>query len=99
MERLAATYGKKGSDRVWVASLQEIFEYLVMRQSVVFTTKMVGKTVEIFFDLKQVPSWLKRRNLTLIVDSKNDFMDVEVPIGVTKTFRGFGKERIINFSF
>ena len=99
MEKLALTHGKKGSDRAWVASLQEVFEYLVMRQSVVFTTKMVGKTVEISFDLKQVPAWLKRRNLTLIVDSKNDFMDVEVPIGVIKTFKGVGNLKIINLSF
>ena len=99
MQRAANTWGKNGSDRMWMAPLQEVFEYLVSRQTVKYSTQVVGKTLEISFDLSQVPTWLRRKTLTLVVNSSINFSRVDAPPTVTKTFKGIGTTKIVNIDF
>lgn len=99
IQRAANTWGKAGSDRMWMAPLQEVFEYLVLRQTVKYSTQIVGNTLEITFDVTQIPAWLRRKPLTLVVNSTVNFSRVDVPQTIGKTFKGTGVNKIINLDF
>ncbi len=99
MARIANTWGKNGSDRLWMAPLQEVYEYQLMRQFAHYTTTVNNNQMVLNFDLNNVPSWLRRKSLTLVVNSSIDFSSVEVPSNVKMTFRGTGAHKIINLEF
>jgi hypothetical protein len=99
MESIANQYGKGGSDRVWMAPPQEVYEYLVNRETTTFTSQLVGNSVDLAFNTRNIPSWVRRKTLTLVVNSTADFNNVIVPAGVKVTFRGTGTQKIINLDF
>ncbi|MDZ7880786.1 MAG: T9SS type A sorting domain-containing protein [Saprospiraceae bacterium] len=100
MTNLAQKYGKDGTDKMWFAPLQTVFEYLQMRQHVQFTSRIVNNTqLEIDFDLSSVPTWLRRKTLTLVINSDVNFNNVSTPLGVTTSFKGIGTRKIINLDF
>jgi hypothetical protein len=96
VERIATNWGKAGTDRMWMAPLQEVAEYLTMRQTATYTATLVGNQLTIDFNLQNVPTWLRRRPLTLVVNSSSTFSRVEVPQGVQMTFNGTDAKKIIN---
>lgn len=99
LESIANQYGKTGQDRMWMASLQEVYEYLVMRQTATIAPQLVGNRLDVSFNLQQVPTWLRRKTLTLVVNSSVDFNRVDVPSSVKMTFKGVGNQKIINLDF
>jgi Secretion system C-terminal sorting domain/Polysaccharide deacetylase len=99
MQKIATTWGKNGSDRVWMAPLQEVFEYLVFRQSIRYTTSISNKKIEINIDASNVPTWLRRKTLTFIVNSTSSFSQVDASASIKKSFRGSGNVKIINLDF
>jgi hypothetical protein len=102
MTALAQKYGKDGSDKMWFAPLQTVFEYLQMRQNARFTSQLIsGNRLDIDFDLSSVPTWLRRRTLTLVVNSNADFSQINIPsgTGIAVTFRGTGNRKIVNIDF
>jgi peptidoglycan/xylan/chitin deacetylase (PgdA/CDA1 family) len=99
LQKTANTWGKNGTDRMWMAPLQEVYEYLVFRKTVKYTSQIVGKTLEISLDLSQVPTWLRRKTLTLVINSNTNFSRVDVPETIIKTFKGIGTTKILNLDF
>jgi hypothetical protein len=99
MQRIANTYGKTGSDRMWMAPLQEVYEYLIMRQLADYALQVSGRDMIINFDLNRIPSWMRRKTVTLVVNSNVNFSNVEVPAGVIVTFKGQGATKLINLDF
>lgn len=99
LESIANQYGKTGTDRMWMAPLQEVYEYLVTRQTATFTSQSVGSRLDLTFDLRQIPTWLRRKTMTLTVNSTADFSNVTVPAGIKMSFRGTGNQKIINLDF
>ncbi|NJN33205.1 MAG: T9SS type A sorting domain-containing protein [Saprospiraceae bacterium] len=99
MQQLADTYGKRGSDRVWMAPLQEVYEYLIYRQNINFSSKKNDKTLDLTFDTSKIPTWLRRKTITLVVNSTQNFTKIDLPEGVKATFRGSGTKKIINLDF
>ncbi len=100
MQDLAQNYGKNGTDKMWFAPLQTVYEYLQMRQYAQFSTQIVaGNRMEIDFNLANVPTWLRRKTLTLVVNSDVNFSQVVVPAGVEISFKGSGNRKIINLDF
>ena len=99
LESIANQYGKTGQDRMWMAPSQEVYEYLVMRQTADFTSQLVSNRLDISVNLQQVPTWLRRKTMTLVVNSAVDFNRVDVPSGVKITFKGIGNQKIINLDF
>lgn len=99
MQKIADFWGKKGADRVLMAPLQEVFEYLVLRQTVKMTTSITGQKMQISFDLSEMPSWLRRKTLTLVINSTSNFSQVDVPNTIKKTFKGTGNQKLINIDF
>ncbi len=99
LESIANQYGKTGADRMWMAPLQEVYEYLVVGQTYYATPQLVGNQLEMNFNFSQVPKWVRRKAVTLVVNSAVDFTNVTVPAGVKMTFRGTGNQKIINLDF
>jgi hypothetical protein len=100
MTNIAQKYGKNGTDKMWFAPLQTVFEYLQMRKYTRFTSNVVNNSqLEVDFDLSSIPTWLRRKTLTLVVNSNVDFNNVSAPLGVKTTFRGTGARKIINLDF
>lgn len=99
MTKLANNWGKNGSDRVWMAPLQEVFEYLVLRQNIKYQTQLSGKKLDITFNFSQVPAWLRRKTLTLTIKAPSRFSRVETSSGIKSTFNNNSTIPIINLDF
>ncbi len=99
VERIANTWGKTGTDKMWMAPLQEVYEYLTTRQTATYTTTLNGNQLIIDFNLQNVPTGLRRRPLTLVVNGNTTFSRVETAQGVQMTFNGTGAKKIINLDF
>jgi hypothetical protein len=100
MVGIANTYGKNGSDRMWFTTPLEVFEYIVSRQNANFTTNTAaGNKLEINLNLSSVPTWMRRKVLTLVVNSTVNFSSVTLPAGITATWRGTGATKLLNLDF
>lgn len=99
MQKIADNWGKNGADRVLMAPLQEVFEYLVLRQTIKMAAVITSQKMDITFDLSQVPTWLRRKTLTIVVNSNTTFSRVDVLNNIKKTFKGIGNQKIINIDF
>ena len=72
MSSIETQYGKPWSDKkVWMAPMQEVYEYMRVRDAVEITNNNQGNTVTIFIDDEDVPSGLRRHALSLIVNLPN----------------------------
>jgi peptidoglycan/xylan/chitin deacetylase (PgdA/CDA1 family) len=99
LDRIANTWGKNGTDRVWMASLQEVYEYLTVRKNITYTATIKGNQLILDFDMSQLPDWLRRKHLTLVVNSGGSFSKIEVPQNMKMSFNGTGTKKIINLDF
>jgi hypothetical protein len=96
VERIANNWGKNGSDKIWVAPLQEVSEYLAMRQNVTYTATLNGNQLTIDFNMANVPAGLRRKPITLVVNSSATFSRVDGSQGIQMTYNGTGAKKIIN---
>jgi hypothetical protein len=64
-EELAARYGEKGKDNIWMAPYEEVQEYQLMRCSFVGSMEMKGNRVVLTFDPKDLPNGLGLRHKAL----------------------------------
>lgn len=100
MTNIANTYGKNGSDRMWFAPLQEVYEYVLSRQNVNYAVGLTNDNkCEINLNLSAVPNWLRRKTVTLVINSTANFSNVTLPQGITATWRGTGSTKLLNLDF
>jgi peptidoglycan/xylan/chitin deacetylase (PgdA/CDA1 family) len=99
MQYVENTYGQHGKDNVWVAPLQEVHEYLLVRDKIDFTVVQEGKKVIIDFDLTNLPKDLRRYSLTLKVEAEENFQQVQAEGVSGISFKGNGTGKIINIEF
>gem|GEM_PF-1220116 len=93
------TFGKNGSDRIWMAPLQEVYEYLAVKQTTVLSSQLKGNQLEISLLLHNVPDGLRRYALTLNINANKDFNSVQV-IGTSNyCFHGTGNNKLINLDW
>lgn len=66
---LEATYGKKGSDRVWMASAQEVWEYLHLRERAVVRSRWINtRTLMVRIDTRAADPDNRRYDLSLLLE-------------------------------
>lgn len=100
MAYVEKTYGAKGQDQIWMAPLQEVFEYCTLRDYIKFTWKQESNKVYIDFDLAQIPDDLRWGSLTLKIDSDQNFSTVEIIGMPNTTFKGnTNTDKLINLDF
>ena len=88
MNHIANTYGKNGSDCIWVAPLQEVFEYLQVRDLSVLSTSLSGNQLQIAIDRSFLPDSLLRYALSFVISSDADIVSVVANQPATITFKG-----------
>jgi len=95
MQTVAQKYGAQGTDRMWMAPLQEVSEYLTFKKTIRYSAKVSGNKLIIDFDVSRVPTWLKRRAITFKFDGTDNIQSINFPNGGSGTFNNNGN-RIIN---
>ncbi len=71
MSEIESRYGKKGSDEVWMASVQQVWEYLYVRDHTNIITNWEGSDLLVTIDISQIPSDLRTKALSLVVSGNN----------------------------
>lgn len=72
MAYLEAEYGKDYSSRkMWMAPMQEVYEYIKVRDETIINSEISGNTMTIYIDEEEVSDDLRRYSLSLIVDLPN----------------------------
>lgn len=67
LEEIYRLYGKAGSDRLWVASWDEIYEYVTLREGAVIRRSTEGRTVTFEIEMPHQSDFLFR-DVSLLVD-------------------------------
>ncbi|MCF7820564.1 MAG: hypothetical protein K9M44_03800 [Candidatus Pacebacteria bacterium] len=70
------TYGIDGIDSIWMASVPEVYEYLVSKQQTIVNTSLEGNTLTITLDDSGVDTDLRRYALSLIVEADADIASI-----------------------
>jgi Bacterial Ig domain len=96
MQYIENTYGKNGSDKVWVASLQEVYEYAALRDAVNITSSTTGNQMVININVAALPANMRRKSLTLIINSNTSFSSVTGDGANIVSYNGTGTQKIIN---
>ncbi|MBC7486105.1 MAG: polysaccharide deacetylase family protein [Cytophagaceae bacterium] len=98
MGYVASTYGAAGSDRVWMAPLQDVWEYVNLRENTRLEIPLFTTTTQAVISLfHAVPTTdSKTFGWTLKITSDQNISSVSVPTGYAATFKGTGTNKIIN---
>ena len=72
MSYIENSYGRFGDDNVWFAPVQEVYEYLQVRDNIQITsTQTIGNELIVTLDLSDVPLDLRRNSLSLKMNTSN----------------------------
>jgi hypothetical protein len=88
MNYVANTYGKNGTDRVWMAPLQEVYEYLLVRDLSVVSSNLTGTNLEIVIDRSALPDSLLAYALSFVIKSDADILSVVANQPANLSFKG-----------
>ncbi len=81
MSYMENQYGRYGNDKIWVAPVQEVYEYIQIRDNAIIENiSTSGNEMTISFDMSNIPLNLRRHALSLQLGTENfpDICDVEV---------------------
>ncbi|MEN2487833.1 polysaccharide deacetylase family protein [Flavobacterium sp. B11] len=73
MTTLANKYGEKGNDSIWMASWQEVYEYIWLRDRIKIDYKQKGKDVEVKIVIPEIPEVFRYREISLLIDASSKF--------------------------
>ena len=74
MEYIENQYGKDGTDRVWVASMQTVYEYLVARVSATYQVSPLNNNqMTITINTSNIPGSLRYKALSFMLNSDQPF--------------------------
>jgi hypothetical protein len=97
MNTIEQRHGKSGSDRMWVAGLQEVYDYLRLKSEVPVIYSWSGNQLNITLDLNYLPRNLRFYNLSLVVDANAPISSVWGTGYTSMSFNGAGQgEKVIN---
>ncbi|MCK9204918.1 MAG: T9SS type A sorting domain-containing protein [Bacteroidales bacterium] len=99
MRYIADTYGKNGLDNVWMATEEEILEYLLLKDFLTVQTAVNDTILEITFT-GNVPSDYRFYNATLMVDAGATIKSITATGVENASFNGIGNQSsMINLSW
>lgn len=81
MEGLASRYGSTGNDTMWMATINDVYEYLISARDAVISQNVVGNTLEITLDFSNVPSNFREHCLSLKITGATNISNI--------SFQGF----------
>jgi hypothetical protein len=98
MQYLESNYGKSGTDIMWMAPLQEVYEYLVLRDHAVLNTTASGNRLEVTLDMNQLP-WQRWNALSLVLDANTRIVRIEAPGAIKSTFNSEAGKGLVNLEW
>ena len=99
MEHAESTYGLSGSDRMWMASGVEVFEYLKLRDACPLSWSLFGNQLRILIDRNNMPNDLLRYAMSLAIDADANMIAVELNDDANLSFRGNTPRKLINLEW
>ncbi|TDW44355.1 polysaccharide deacetylase [Flavobacterium sp. 270] len=73
MTTIANKYGVKGSDSVWMAPWQEVYEYLWLRDRIKVSYEQINNNVTVKIELPKIPENFRHRAISLKVETPSKF--------------------------
>ncbi len=96
LQHIADQYGIQGDDRVWAASSQEVYEYLVLRDITPIYQEWAGNDLHIRLDISDIPEDFRRHEWTLVVGSVERFTVETANPAVHATWTGNPVKSVVN---
>jgi len=96
MTSIANKYGIKGSDNIWMAPWQEVYEYIWLRDRVKVNYKQKGKDILVTLEVPQIPESFRYRTISLKVDSASNFETTTDSASLHITTDGKTTHKLIN---
>ena len=76
--QLSTTYGKSGSDNIWVADINDVISYLYCRDGTALNTLTVNNKNIVQVEYSSVPTYVKKRSLTLKINTTETITKIKV---------------------
>jgi peptidoglycan/xylan/chitin deacetylase (PgdA/CDA1 family) len=94
MTSLANRYGKNGSDELWMAPWQQVYEYVWLRDHIKVATRQSGRNVTIRLEIPEIPPTFRYADISLHIKTNSKF--AVSPSGLISSDNGNGKHDLIN---
>ncbi|MBS4058311.1 MAG: T9SS type A sorting domain-containing protein [Bacteroidales bacterium] len=91
---IAATYGKDGQDNLWMATEEEVIDYLTVRDATIVNYGLIGNNLVIMFD-GQIPSDLRFHPLSLVVNANATITNIQINGGTNNSSTGIGQQNAL----
>gem|GEM_PF-1165410 len=99
MNYVENTYGKNGLDNIWMATEEEVLEYLIIKDTLTINSQLNGNVLTITFQ-GNLPTNFSFYALSLLVDADVDIQSVQVDGGTSVSYNGIGtKHSLINLNW
>lgn len=99
MAHIESNYGESGSNQIWMAPIQEVYEYLNVRDNIQYSIVLEGNDLIVNFDLSTIPQNFRRKAISLNINSDSDFSSIEVSGASNYSFNGIGSNKLINLEW
>lgn len=99
MTGLAKKHGQSGTDKLWMAPWQEVYEYIWLRDRTKVNLVQKGKLVTISLDLPELPPGFRYKDLSLVVRSLSGFRVLSNSAGCKLSSNGAEDHNLINIQF
>jgi len=76
IEHIESEYGHTGADNGWIASSQEVYEYLYAEENLTIGESIVGNTLTLDLDFGNYPEQFKFQSISLLIDSNAEIVSV-----------------------
>lgn len=76
MTTIAQKYGATGTDAIWMAPWQEIYEYIWLRDRIKVNYQQKNKEVILKINLPEIPKTFRHHAISLAIDSPSEFTAV-----------------------
>lgn len=99
MNYVATTYGKTGSDRVWMAPLQEVYEYLRVRDLTTHTLSLYDNQLRIVINRDMLPVDFVKYAMSFNIESDANIISVSSNHPAEIQYRGNTAQKLLNLAW
>lgn len=76
MNDIANKYGKNGLDNIWFAGMEDVLDYLMIREGTDLNFILDGNIAYIYLDFTEVPADIPEYNLSINIDSDVEILNI-----------------------
>lgn len=99
MNHLQNAYGINGLDNMWFAGVQEVYEYLRLRDESNIAWSQNGNQLQVIIDYNTCPDNLRNYALSLLVQTEGSINSVSSSFATVDSYNNSGPAKLINLSW